>query len=220
MCFTISRLLFIVLICTVLGAHGIAPLHAEELELEEILSAAIVSDTALQSFDTAIFNSLLEYAALRGLTLFELFDDVIIMLTKRDVRARISGDVVRESAHRYELGGRRMRALFPEELIDYFEIGAPHNSAPQLDIYLTEQPPNYFERVNIQIGRNYGFGAVTDRLFEQGFGISAGILVFNFEVERFELYAPREIAIYMRDFERPKRWRISAVKNRDVRSTS
>ena len=206
--------LFWITICQAVLAVPL--LHAEQQALEKILHGAIRPDAVQQEFDTPTFDTLLEYATTRQLTLLELFNDVITVLTIRGTRARVSGDVVRESTDRYELGGRRMNALFPSELIDYFEIGDPRNGAPQLDIYLTGPPPTYFESVNIQIERNYGFKSVSGQLFDDGFGISAGILIFSFEVERFELYGPQRVAIYMRDFDRPKRWLISAVKNKDA----
>ncbi len=181
--------------------------------------AHIPADTTTE-IDEALLRKMLQCAVARGLTLFELFDELIVLLKTGSQRIIIPGDTLRLLNRSYQYGGERMLHLFSAPLIDRVECGASLEMLPQLEIYLYEPPPDYVEVVNwvgktaTKIEKHYGCASVELEEYEQCFGMRAVTKIHTGIVTRISLYEETKIAIYIKDFFRPKRWELGRITRR------
>ena len=183
---------------------------AELLQFEE-RSSGPEQHTA----DLDLLSALFDYADSRDINLFELFGVVVPVLQREQVRLRISGEELRGAAAIFELGRDRTQALLPVSKVRYIELGAPLASGdPAVEIFLTEEHRQFLEIANISLSTHYGFADVRERVFTGGFGAAVRRIGFNFNLDSIDLYELNKIAIYVRNFGRPKRWRIYAIERR------
>ena len=176
----------------------------------------IPADTTTQ-IDISLLRKMLYCAAARRLTLFELFDELIVLLKEGSQRIVIPGDSLRSLNRIFQYGGERMLYLFPVQLIDRVECGASLEMLPQLEIYLHGPAPDYVEKVNwvgetaTKIEKHYGCAEIEIEKYEQCFGLSAVTKHFMGTVTKIILYEEAKIAIYIKDFFRPKRWELGRI---------
>lgn len=162
-----------------------------------------------------LLTTLFEYADGKDINLFELFGVVVPVLEDQEVRLLILGSRLREAAALFELGGDRANALLPAEKVRYVELGAkltPSDAA--VDIYLTREHNQFLEIADITLSTHYGFAEVEDRVFAGGFGAGVKRIGFNFNLDSIDMYELNKVAIYVRNFGRPKRWRIYDIERK------
>jgi hypothetical protein len=158
---------------------------------------------------------LLAYGAAGGLTIFEVFDEAIVALAAEGQRAVITGDTLRAAAARYDLGGDRVAALLPEAKIARIVLGSSSPGSPgSLEVLLSEEHAQYLELADIRLSTRYGFRDVRAGEYRDGFGASVRRLVFSFNLDSLELYDRNKIAIHVRSFPQPKRWKIPKITAR------
>jgi hypothetical protein len=168
-----------------------------------------------QMADLDLLVSLFDYADAKDVNLFELFGVVVSVLERREVRLLILGSRLREAANIFELGGDRANALLPVEKVRYVELGAklaPTDAA--VDIHLTEEHNQFLEIADITLSTHYGFADVEDRVFTGGFGAGVKRIGFSFNLDSIDMYELNKVAIYVRNFGRPKRWRIYDIQRK------
>ncbi|MFP4430352.1 MAG: hypothetical protein ACLFPV_03815 [Spirochaetaceae bacterium] len=165
--------------------------------------------------DLDLLVTLFDYADSKDINLFELFGVVVPVLERREVRLVILGSRLREATEVFELGGDRANALFPVEKVRYVELGAklaPTDSA--VDVYLTEEHNQFLEIADITLRTHYGFADVENRVFTGGFGAGVKRIGFSFNLDSIDMYELNKVAIFVRNFGRPKRWRIYDIKRK------
>lgn len=199
-------------LCVFSGVSGVA-FGAEmprESEVEPLLQFEDrVAGPEQHMADLDLLVSLFDYADAKNVNIFELFGVVVPVLERREVRLLILGNRLREATEIFELGGDRANALLPVEKVRYVELGAklaPTDAA--VDVYLTEEHNQFLEIADITLSTHYGFAEVEDRVFAGGFGAGVKRIGFSFNLDSIDMYELNKVAIYVRNFGRPKRWRI------------
>jgi hypothetical protein len=165
--------------------------------------------------DEELLTRLFDYADSKDVNLFELFGVVVPVLEDREVRLLISGSDLRHMESLFELGGDRTAALLPVEKVRYVEIGdrlSPDD--PAVEIHLSEEHQQFLEIANITLSTHYGFSDVEGREFTGGFGANVRRIGFNFNLDSIDMYELNKVAIYVRNFGRPKRWRIYDIERK------
>ncbi len=165
--------------------------------------------------DLDLLLTLFEYADSKDINLFELFGVVVPVLEDQEVRLLILGSRLRDAAEVFELGGDRANALLPAQKVRYVELGAklaPTDAA--VDIYLTREHNQFLEIADITLSTHYGFADVEDRAFTGGFGAGVKRIGFSFNLDSIDMYELNKVAIYVRNFGRPKRWRIYDIERK------
>ncbi len=167
---------------------------------------------ATREMEADELDRLLQYGASGSLTIFEVFNQVIVALAARGERAAIPGDVLRAAAARYDLGGERVASLLPVAKVALVTLGSGRpGEAGELEVLLQEEHAQYLELADIKLSSRYGFEEVRPGLFSEGFGASVRRLIFSFNLESLELYEPNKIAIHVKSLPQPKRWRIPRI---------
>lgn len=162
-----------------------------------------------------LLTRLFDYADSKDVNLFELFGVVVPVLQDREVRLLITGNALRRMARIFELGGDRTAALLPVEKVRYIELGARLSpDDPAVEIFLDEEHQQFLEIADITLSTHYGFSDVEGREFAGGFGASVRRIGFNFNLDSIDMYELNKVAIYVRNFGRPKRWRIYDIERK------
>lgn len=195
-------------------------LPAEEMphrrDVEPLLRFRDRTEGPEQHFaDSELLTALFDYADSKDVNLFELFGVVVPVLQEREVRLLITGNALRQIATVFELGGDRTAALLPVEKVRYIELGAGLSPEdPAVEIFLSEVHQQFLEIADITLSTHYGFSDVEDREFAGGFGASVKRIGFNFNLDSIDMYELNKVAIYVRNFGRPKRWRIYDIERK------
>lgn len=164
---------------------------------------------------------LLDYGVERELMIFEVLNAATLHLANLRLQARISGDSLRKAELRYDLGGERVRALLPISIVKEARLGEnPETGTAFLEISLVEshisnltnEKVGLLNEMDIRLSESYGFALVTPELFTEGYGGSVKRRLFGARLDSIEIYATGRIAIRVRGFSRPKRWRITRIK--------
>jgi hypothetical protein len=207
--------------CLVLGfilvpLAAIAEEMPRESEVEPFLQFEDRTEGPEQHMaDLDLLLSLFDYADGKDINLFELFGVVVPVLERREVRLLILGSRLRQAAEIFELGGDRANALLPVEKVRYVELGAkltPSDAA--VDVYLSREHNQFLEIADITLSTHYGFADLEDRVFTGGFGAGVKRIGFNFNLDSIDMYELNKVAIYVRNFGRPKRWRIYDIERK------
>ena len=193
---------------------------AEEMprrsDVEPLLRFSDRTEGPEQHFaDDELLTSLFDYADSKDVNLFELFGVVVPVLEDREVRLLITGNDLRSMARTFELGGDRTAALLPVEKVRYIELGSRLSpDDPAVEIFLAEEHQQFLEIADITLSTHYGFSDVEGREFAGGFGASVRRIGFNFNLDSIDMYELNKVAIYVRNFGRPKRWRIYDIERK------
>jgi hypothetical protein len=164
--------------------------------------------------------SILEYGIERDLMVFEVFDRLILHLVEAQAVAEISGQTLRKVAETYDLGGDRVEALLPVSEVSSIRLGKTEEvDSGFLDVTLTGRHTSTLENerksllneVTINLDEQYGFTEVTAGNFEGGYGAGVKRRLFGVKMDRLEIYGTNKIAIHVKGFARPKRWRIRRI---------
>ena len=210
-----------------IGLWALAPIYAQST-LHPSLSPNCVQERdiahlqseSIQQISEQLLAQFFACGARNNLTLFELFDDLIVRLDSKNMRIGIPGAMLRSLSTTYTYGRRRMSFFFPISFIDHVEIGAPLFNRPQLQIVLNDYPPDYTERVNwigkitTRVDTYYGCNQVRQEKYEECFGLHAFNNVFSSTVSSIILYEKSKIAIYVKGFAVPKRWTLGTINAR------
>ncbi len=152
----ISRLRLLALAGTLLAALGAA---ADPSAIGDLLEAA--PPGSVREIGRDELDRLLAYGASNGLTIFEVFDEVIVALAAAGEKAVIPGDTLRQAALRYDLGGDRVASLLPVAKVGEITLGSSGAGAPgELVVLLNEEHAQYLELADIKLSRRYGFADV------------------------------------------------------------
>ncbi len=185
---------------------------ADPTSLGDLIASA---DGAVRPLAAEELELLLRHGAERRLTVFELFDEVIQVLAARGQGVAISGELLRAAAVRFDLGGDRVASLLPVDKVARITLGCAGAGAPgQLNVLLSEEHAQYLELADIRLSSRYGFKDVRPGMFAGGYGATVRRLLFSFNLDRIELYDRSKIAIHVRGFPQPKRWRIPRITPR------
>ena len=207
----ISRRLPIAFAAALLAA--IATAAADPSSLGDLLDAA--PPASVRQMGGEELNRLLRYGESNKLTIFEVFNETIVALAAGGQKVTISGEVLRGEAERFDLGGDRVASLLPVDKVTQVSLGASGPGAPgELEVLLREEHAQYLELADVRLSSRYGFRDVRPGLFSDGFGASVRRLIFSFNLESMELYAPNKVAIHVRSLAQPKRWRIPRITSK------
>ena len=183
---------------------------ADPSGLDELLAPGEAGATRIMGSEE--LDRLLQYGVARGLTIFELFNEVILALAGRGQKVAIEGDDLRAASRSYDLGGDRVASLLPVAKVKRVSLGPAGAGGPgELEVLLLEEHAQYLELADITLSSRYGFRKVSPGLFSDGYGASVRRLFFSFNLESIELYARNKIAIHVRGLAQPKRWRIPRI---------
>ncbi len=198
-----------------LAAALLAPLAAAAAPA---VGDLLVADAdASRTMDREELERLLQYGAAGKLTIFEVFNEVIVALAGRGQLASIDGEVLRAAVERYDLGGDRVASLLPIAKVARVSLGTRRaGTAGELEVLLQREHAEYVEVADIRLQSRYGFRDVTPGLFSDGFGASVRRLLFSFNLESMELYERNKVAIHVRGLPQPKRWRIPRITLRSA----
>ncbi len=204
-----------------LSLFCVSPLIAEEMpridDVRPLLQFEDRTEGPEQHFaDVALMTELFDYADSKDVNVFELFAVVVPVLEEQQVRLLILGSTLRRVTESFRVGGDRAQALLPIPKVRYIELGAAIVPDDDLtvEIFLTEEHQQYLEIANITLGTHYGFADVEGRAFTGGFGAGVRRIGFNFNLDSIDLYELNKVAIYVRNFARPKRWRIYDIERK------
>jgi len=160
-------------------------------------------------------ESLIDVAAQYRINVFELIDCAYRHLSTRYQRVMITGDALRATRERYDLGDDRVLAILPIDSLVSLQVGSQIVSGQNpLDIVLSAELEKYIEIGTAQYKTHFGFKHLGPLLFDDSYGITVRKLLFSAPLDRLELYAPGKGAVYVQGLSKPKRWNLRTIKRK------
>ena len=197
----------ILLLCTA----SVQPAFA--VSLSEILLPWRSDQKVTPSAET--MSEIFSYGVQNELNIIELMAELNVALKSRHLRMIINKPVIQEARQQYDFGGAHANILLPVDYLDWFEIGYAIGDAPELQVFLSEAPPDFKDRgFTIILQPHYGFEYQQERMFQNAFGLSARYLIFSADLARVEIQSDSIVAFYPENFFIPKRWRLQPIRER------
>jgi hypothetical protein len=181
-----------------------------------LLESIELSPNTVTEVNQDQFETFLAWAAGEHYNLFELLNLLILELEARNFRVRVSGEVIRESEERYDLGRSKLYVILPVHDIRYIEFGARVSGASHaLDVFINKPyQSDFYGFGTLHEDTHFGFASVSLNHFLDAFGMRAKRAFFTFQVDYLHLYESEEIAIHLKRFPKPKREVFRAVRER------
>ena len=165
-------------------------------------------------------EQLLDIAVKQGWNIFDLLNEGIPYLIRRQKRIMILGDDLRNLAKMFRLGDSRVDAVLPLPKIIEIQIGFPLSSLDgAADIRLSQTHSQFLELGEFTLQTRYGFRRVEGKSLADAYGITVKNGLFSFNMSHIERVPdptggnnPNFIAIHLHFFFRPKRWHIDPIR--------
>lgn len=157
-------------------------------------------------------ESLLTIGAKNELNLFELLYITYEHISKVDARIKILGKYLRELETKITYGDKRVYSIIPINIIEEVQLGLANKTGLSIiDIYFKETYEKYVEIGTAIYEKHIGFAKVENYAFLKCFGMKVKKLGITKSIDKIEMYKKNKIAIYIKDFFKPKIWAFNHI---------
>lgn len=207
--------LFCALFLTIAGAEIRLGADSASTAVSSFLGTLEFPPGRVRVLSQAETESLMEIAANNHINVFELIDCAYRHLSVRSQRIMISGDALRATRARFDLGDDRVLAILPIDSLVSLQVGSQIIPGQNpLDIVLSAELEKYIEIGTAKYKTHFGFKRLEPLLFQDSYGVTVRKLLFTAPLDRLELYAPGKGAIYVQGLSKPKRWNLRTIKRK------
>ena len=146
------------------------------------------------------------------MNLFEILYASYSYLQKNDVRILMKGSILRELESKISYGNERVYALMPISIIEEVQVGPTKEANMHvIDVFLSEGYEKFIEIGTAIYDKHIGFSKIEKNALSNCFGMTVKKIGIKKNIDRIVLYEKNKIAIYVKKFPIPKKWKIPAV---------
>lgn len=183
--------------------------------IAEYLQTLPLKKGEMYTFSSKDTYGLLEVSSTLYINAFEMLQCVYRYAKPREFRLQFLGKDLAENKQHFDYGGSRIDALLPLEKTVKLEIGETFNAQQKaLDVYLNAPHKDFIEIAYVMYDKQFGLNSIGETVFTDTYGMKIQKMLVVFTLEKFDLYTAGQIAMYAKNFYKPKKWYLDNIIKR------
>ena len=187
--------------------------YSKEIKtIETLLKSFAVNQVQVHTCTEEEVEMLLKTGYEQGMNLFEILYTTYLYLEKANVRISMKGSILRKLESKISYGNERVYSLIPMSIVDEVQVGPTKEAGKHvLDLFFSKTYEKYIEIGTAIYEKHIGFGKIEKNALANCFGMTVKKFGLKKSIDSIVLYEKNRIAIYVKKFPFPKRWRIPSV---------